>query len=249
MKNIRNEISDNYGVLLDKNVDGVTFEKWVANKANIKLYKQMQADIETSGNELEGVKTSLSSMVTEYETIFARVKKEKAFKKIFSDYTSELALKPLTDSRYLDLYKIHSFPRQGVELHKTVMAYHFALNAMIAKSKTAHRFPFLIDAILKEDLDETNLTAILSFVGKNLPSDTQTFVSISEHVKEDSGTEDEETVKPIEKVRVKEVKDTYFPSNSKLFYIGSGQIERGFLSQSLENYQDIHMDTIDITAI
>ncbi|MGR5501381.1 hypothetical protein ACQKP3_11680 [Vibrio sp. DNB22_10_4] len=248
MMAINTEISNDYGVLLDKNVDGVTFEQWVENKANITLYKQMQTDIEHSESELESVKQSLGSMVTEQETISSRIRQEKAFKKIFTKYTSLLELKPLTDSRYLDLYRIHSFPRQGVELHKTVMAYHFALNAMIAKSKTAHRLPFLLDAILKEDIDETNLEIILSFVGKNLPSDTQTFVSISEHVREPSPKEDEE-IKPIEKVRAKEVKNSYFPTNSKLFYIGDGKMERGFLSQSLENNQEIHEDTIDITAI
>ena len=57
---------------------------------------------------------------------------------------------------------------------------------MIAKSKTAHRLPFVLDAILKEDIDETSLDSILTFVGKNLPDDTQTFISISEHVKYDS---------------------------------------------------------------
>ncbi|MEH0716419.1 hypothetical protein H4F24_02410 [Vibrio alginolyticus] len=248
MTTIENEIYNDYGVLLDKNVDGVTFEQWVANKANITLYKQMQADIEHSESELESVKQSLSSMVTEQETISSRIRKEKAFKKVFTEYTSQLKLKPLTDSRYLDLYKIHSFPRQGVELHKTVMAYHFALNAMIAKSKTAHRLPFLLDAILKEDIDDTNLATILSFVGNNLPSDTQTFLSISEHVKGSSPEEDEE-IKPIEKVRVKDVQNSYFPTNSKLFYVGDGKIERSFLSQSLENYQELYEDTIDITAI
>jgi hypothetical protein len=129
------------------------------------------------------------------------------------------------------------------------MAYHFALNAMIAKSKTAHRLPFLLDAILKEDIDETSLETILTFVGKNLPDDTQTFISISEHVKDDSNTENEENIKPIEKLRVTSVKDAYFPTNTKLFYIGNGQIERGFLSQSLDEYEELHGDTIDITAI
>jgi hypothetical protein len=246
---IRNEISDDYGVLLEKVQDGVTFEQWVTNKANITLYKKMQLDIETSERELEGVKETLSSMVTEQKTMTERFKKEKEFKNIFANYTSQLALKPLTDSRYTDLYKINSFPRQGVELHKTVMAYHFALNAMIAKSKTAHRLPFLLDAILKEDIDETSLETILTFVGKNLPDDTQTFISISEHVKDDSNTENEENIKPIEKLRVTSVKDAYFPTNTKLFYIGNGQIERGFLSQSLDEYEELHGDTIDITAI
>ncbi|WP_299136248.1 hypothetical protein [uncultured Vibrio sp.] len=44
MTTIDNEIFNDYGVLLDKNVDGVTFEQWVTNKANITLYKQMQAN-------------------------------------------------------------------------------------------------------------------------------------------------------------------------------------------------------------
>lgn len=248
MKKLESEISNDYGVLLYKNIDGVTFKQWVENKANITLYKQMQADIEHLESELEGVKQTLNSMITEQETIFSRSKKEKVFRKIFTEYTSQLKLKPLTDSRYLDLYKIHSFPRQGVELHKTVMAYHFALNAMIAKSKTVHRLPFLLDAILKEDIDETNLDTLLSFVGNNLPSDTQTFVSISEHVR-DSNPEEDENIKPIEKLRVKDVQNTYFKTNSKLFYIGGGKIERSFLSQSLEKYQNIYEDTVSITAI
>jgi hypothetical protein len=209
----------------------------------------MQEDIETSEVELASVKTILNSMVTEQQTKTARIKKEIEFKELFSSYTSQLTLKTLAGPQYLDLYRINSFPRQGVELHKTVMAYHFALNAMIAKSKKAHRLPFLLDAILKEDLDETNLETILSFVGNNLPDDTQSFISIAEHVRDDSGNEDENNVKPIEKLRVNDVKDTYFPKNSKLLYIGSGKIERGFLSQLLANFQELHMDTIEITAI
>ena len=244
---IRNEINDDYGVLLRENIDGVTFEQWVANKANVTLYKKMQADIDSSENELTMVKDSLGSMVTEQETIIERFKQEKAFRKLFSSYTSQLALKPLTDPRYLDLYNIHSFPRQGVELHKTVMAYHFALNAMISKSKTAHRLPFLLDAILKEDIDETSLETILSFVGNNLPDDTQTFISISEHVKDVSIAD--KNVKPIEKLRVKNVKDTYFSENSKLIYIGGGKDERKFLSQPLNDYEKIYMETIEITAV
>lgn len=129
------------------------------------------------------------------------------------------------------------------------MAYHFALNALIAMSKTAHRLPFLLDAILKEDIDETNLETILSFVGNNLPKDTQSFVSISEHVKDDSGAKDENNIKPIEKLRIEDVKDTHFPANTKLFYIGEGRIERGFLSQSLEDFTELYMDSVDITSI
>lgn len=241
------EISEDYGVLLSKTVDGLTFDQWISNKANIALYKKIQADIENSERELEDVKTALGSMTTEKETLSKRTDKENEFKRLFSDYMSMLALKPLTDSRYLDLYKISSFPRQGVELHKTVMAYHFALNAIIAKSKSAHRLPFLLDAILKEDIDETSLATILSFVGKSLPSDTQAFISISEHIKDT--TTDKEVAKPIEKIKVSEIRDTYFPKSTKIIYIGSGRLERSFLSQSLDDYQEINLDTVEITSI
>lgn len=249
MTSIKLEIESDYGALLDKNMDGVTFEQWVGNKANITLYKKMQADTVALETKLQKTKDSLGSMVTEQETQLERSKSEKKFQKIFLYYTSQLGLKPLTDSRYVDLYKIHSFPRQGVELHKTVMAYHFALNALIAISGTAHRLPFLLDAILKEDIDETNLEAILSFVGKNLPKDTQAFVSISEHVKEVSDVSDKREIKPIEKLNVKDVQHIYFPKDTKLFYIGDGKMERGFLSQSLDAYQDFFANTLEITAV
>jgi len=249
IEKFRKEIHEDYGDLLSKNVDGVTFDQWVDNKANVKLYKKMQKDIGDSESELDAVRSSINSMNTEQETVSARKAKEKDFKILFSDYTSQLKLNPLADSRYLSLYSINSFPRQGVELHKTVMAYHFALNAIIAKTKVAHRLPFLLDAILKEDIDETNLKTILSFVSNNLPEDTQTFISISEHVKSDTEIRDGKDIKPIEKISVKDVKDAYFPEKSKLIYIGGGELERGFLSQSLEDYQELYGETIDLTAI
>lgn len=249
LEKFRKEIQEDYGVLLEKNVEGVTFDQWVANKANIELYKKMQKDIVDSENELESVRSTINSMSTEQETIYARKAKEKYFKEVFSDYASQLKLNPLTDSRYLNLYSINSFPRQGVELHKTVMAYHFALNAVIAKTKIAHRLPFLLDAILKEDIDETNLNTVLSFVGNNVPDDTQTFFSISEHIKSDSELRDDKDIKPIEKVSVKDVRKVYFPASSKLIYIGGGRLERGLLSQPLGDHQDLHDETIGLTAI
>ncbi|HGN1934203.1 TPA: hypothetical protein ACKRW7_002422 [Providencia rettgeri] len=242
------EIHDNYSVLLKKNIDNVNFSQWIEAKANIALYKKIQQDIISSELKLEDIKTSLASMVTEQETLIERSKKEKLFNEIFTNYSKQLSLKPLNDPRYLNLYKINSFPRQGVELHKTVMAYHFALNAMIAKADTAHRLPFLLDAILKEDIDDTNLENILSFVGKNLPTDTQSFVSMSEHLKDTEQKEEEER-KAIDKVQIQGIINLFFPNNTKLFYIGRGKIERGFLSQSLDDYQEIYEETINLTFI
>lgn len=244
---ITSDIYKNYGALTSKAIDGVTFDQWLSNKANAALYRKMQADIETLENELKRIKSSLDSMTTEKETLTKRNSKEAEFKRIFVKYMSLLELKPLTDNRYLDLYKISSFPRQGVELHKTIMAYHFALNSLIANSKSAHRLPFLLDAILKEDIDETNLNIILSFIGKNLPSDTQAFISVSEHIKKE--IRPDETSNAIERIKVSEIKELYFPENSKLIYIGDGKLERSFLSQPLEKHQEIHIDTVNIMAV
>lgn len=248
IKKSTEEIYDNYSVLLEKSIDNFTFSQWIEAKANIALYKKIQQDIISSELKLEDIKTSLASMVTEQETLIERSKKEKLFNEIFTNYSKQLSLKPLNDPRYLNLYKINSFPRQGVELHKTVMAYHFALNAMIAKADTAHRLPFLLDAILKEDIDDTNLENILSFVGKNLPTDTQSFVSMSEHLK-DTEEEEEEERKAIDKVQIQGIINSFFPNNTKLFYIGRGKIERGFLSQPLDDYQEIYEETINLTFI
>jgi|GEM_PF-577750 len=249
VEKLRKEIEGDYSVLLSKKIDGVNFEQWVANKADVKLYKKMQKDISDSESVLEDVKSSIRSMDAEQVAISARKAKERDFKNIFSDYTSQLKLDPLSDSRYLNLYSINSFPRQGVELHKTVMAYHFALNAIIAKAKVAHRLPFLLDAILKEDIDETNLETIFSFVSNNLPADTQTFLSISEHVKTDPGIADDKDAKPVDKISVKDVKEAYFPEKCKLIYIGGGTRERGLLSQSLNDYRELYEETVDLTAI
>lgn len=244
IESIRDKINDNYNALLEKNIDGVTFDTWIQNKSNINLYRKIQSEISELESKLEEIEFNIRSIGTEQDTLFSRSKKEKLFRQIFTDYTSQLNLSPLKDSRYLDLYRIDSFPRQGVELHKTVMAYHFALNSLIKTSNSAHRLPFLLDAILKEDIDETNLDIIFKFISSNLPKDTQSFISISEH-KIDSSL-GESNQKPIEKLRINDIKNNYFDENSEIIYIGEGKYERGFFSQPLEQFKDLHMETICI---
>ncbi|HGH6043439.1 TPA: hypothetical protein AB5H75_003871, partial [Vibrio mimicus] len=86
---------------------------------------------------------------------------------------------------------------------------------------------FLLDAVLKEDIDETNIELILRFIGKNVPSDTQSFISISEHKKEKV---EGENIKPIEAVKVEEVNRSFFNGRAKVIYVGNGVTERSFLT-------------------
>jgi len=90
----------------------------------------------------------------------------KYFFSVFQGYLSKLGVSNFDEPRYKQLYKISSFPCQGVELHKTVMAYHFALNKLIAKTQGIHRFPFILDAIMKEDIDEDSRIKYLAFLMK-----------------------------------------------------------------------------------
>ncbi|QYS89035.1 hypothetical protein [Flavobacterium davisii] len=73
-----------------------------------------------------------------------------------------------------------SFPKQGVELLQTMLAYYFAFNKVIKETEYVHRFPFLLDAIFKEDIDEDNRKIILEFIYKNKPKDEQIIFSIAE---------------------------------------------------------------------
>lgn len=227
IKELEEDIQDNYGILLRESYNGVTFEEWLDNKSDIRLYQRMTKDIIGLEYDLSVNKSKLQGMKTEEETVKARKIKEIEFYSKFSSFLSELSVKPVILPKYTELYRINSFPFQGVELHKTVMAYHFSLNYLIRNTEYIHRVPFLLDAVLKEDIDETNIELILRFIGKNVPSDTQSFISISEHKKEKV---EGENIKPIEAVKVEEVNRSFFNGRAKVIYVGNGVTERSFLT-------------------
>jgi hypothetical protein len=72
------------------------------------------------------------------------------------------------------------FPKQGVELLETLLAYYFAFNKTIEKTEYIHRLPLMMDAIFKEDIDEVNKKQILEFIFKNKLDDTQIIFSLAE---------------------------------------------------------------------
>ncbi|MEZ8338747.1 hypothetical protein AB6C52_13055 [Vibrio cyclitrophicus] len=246
IRKLEAEILSTYGELLEIKFEGVTFDEWLENKTDVKLYAHIQAEVKELRVKLDKAKGELSAMKTEDETLVERRAKERNFSTLFNTYLRELKLKPLMEKRYSELYRINSFPFQGVELHKTVMAYHFALNKLIEATDNIHRLPFLLDAVLKEDIDQTNLDLILKFLGKNVPSDTQSFISISEHKVEESVTEREE--KPFEAVKVSEVNSSYFSNKAKVIYIGQGEEERSFFTKMSQSDEEMLMDTLDIVS-
>lgn len=242
IKKLEIDIALKYSHFLEKRIQNMSVNRWIDNKANIKLLNNILYDIEESTKRSDEIKSLIDDMGEEKSIFFERIKKEKYFKGVFQNYLNEMQLFNVKEPRYTDLYKINSFPFQGVELHKTVMSYHFALNYTIKNTDNIHRLPFMLDAILKEDIDDRNFDLILSFVGKNLPTDTQSFISISEY-SEDKLEKDDKEVNSFRRGKVKDIKDKYFPNSTNLFFIGDGKNERTFLSRPLDPNLDIYIDT------
>ncbi|MCD1198785.1 hypothetical protein, partial [Vibrio cholerae] len=171
---------------------------------------------------------------TDEELLVEQSKKEKEFYKLFKVYLDELDVNEFKKSSYKDLYKISSFPVQGVELHKTIMAYHFAFNKIILETPGIHRLPFLLDAILKEDIDSTSLDLIFKFINKNKPKDTQLFITMSESRVE----EDRDENKLADVLKMSEINREYFSNEAKIIYIGNCVKKRSFLTRMPDDLDD-----------
>lgn len=246
IKKLEIDISSKYSYFLEKKSQNVSVNTWIDNKANIRLLSNINEEIEEHTKRSDEIKGLIDGMGEEQSLYVERFNKEKDFKGIFKKYLNDMQLFNVTEPRYTDLYKINSFPFQGVELHKTVMSYHFALNSLIRETDNIHRLPFMLDAILKEDIDDRNFDLILSFVGRNLPTDTQSFISMSEY-SEDNFLKDGKDVNAFRRAKVKDIKNRYFPDGTNLFFIGDGKHERAFLSKPLDLTLDIFVDTCRLT--
>ncbi|MED2038245.1 hypothetical protein P4V58_13760 [Bacillus wiedmannii] len=221
-----------YEVLKKYQQYNISFDNWMKNKANIQLIYNLQYKLGELVSEKEGILNDLKGYKTEEEVENLREIKSREFKIIFLNYLDELGVKPLKEERYRSLYKISAFPSQGVELHKTVLAYNFAFNKIIEKTKRIHRFPFLLDAIFKEDIEQSNKDTIVEFIGKNKPKDTQIILSIAE-IKEF-------------KNKINKYNTDYFNGNAKLICIGEGSRERAFLSKYDGSIDDCLEETFNI---
>ncbi|AEW02364.1 hypothetical protein A4D02_35840 [Niastella koreensis] len=228
----RDNISKDYSTLNKYVHNEVTFEKWLKNKANTELLANLSNKIGELTLNASEIKEDLKKYKSDQEIAKTRVAQTNVFSTIFQQYLSQLGIKKLIEDRHTKIYEINTFPSQGVELHKTVMAYHFAFNRVISDTADIHRLPFMLDAIFKEDLDEENRSVILDFISKNKPKDTQTILSIAQTKNQKSNA-------------AKYNKD-HFQNNAKLIQIGDGISERCFLNDDVKKYDDIINDTNEL---
>ncbi|MFY7001902.1 hypothetical protein [Acinetobacter pittii] len=225
IKKITDSISIRYNNLFDHIHDerDYSFNEWVDNKVNIKFLDTVERKISDKVIKNEMIDLKLKKFLSDDETWSIRTKKENIFYKIFHRNLNELNVKLPNEKRYTRLYSINSFPFQGVELHKTVMAYHFAFNELISETKELTIFPFLLDAIMKEDIDEENRKLIFNFISKYSPKSKQIFFSVSEALKDRVNNNSR---------NIQFVQQLYFPNNSKIIQIGDGDSERTFLRKT-----------------
>ncbi|QGQ99830.1 hypothetical protein EHS13_35685 [Paenibacillus psychroresistens] len=210
----------------------ISYDSWLGNKVNVKLINDIIYKLGVLTTEKVDIENSLKEFKTEEEVEKSRSYKNKEFERIFLAYIDDLGIKTLIEERYTSLYKISAFPSQGVELHKTVLAYNFALNKLIESTQDIHRFPFMLDAIFKEDIEQHNKNAIVEFIGKYKLNDTQLILSIAE-TKEDEKN-------------IHEYNKSYFNGNAKLICIGEGTRERAFLSLYDGSMEDYLEETLNI---
>lgn len=226
------EIKEKYSVLEDFSFDGVNFVEWIDHKVDLRFYEKTKSELNKNLGEIEKISEELKKFKSDEEVQKEQYKKELDFYKVFKEYLKELDVKEFTKSTYRDLYKISSFPVQGVELHKTIMAYHFAFNKVIKNTDSIHRLPLLLDAILKEDIDSVSLDLIFKFIYKNRPNDTQLFITMSE-------SKIVEGDKPIDGLKMNKLNDDYFNSGANVIYIGNCVSKRSFLGEISGDYGDV----------
>ncbi|MDL2141189.1 hypothetical protein QQY79_01545 [Flavobacterium tructae] len=226
---LKKTVQKDYNLLLEYNAENLTYSSWIDNKANIKLSENILLQIGKKTIELGNVEEKLLGFKTEEEIAAERRKKDFIFKTLFKSYLSELEVKKFEEEKCFYLYKMASFPNQGVELLMTLLAYNFAFNKLILNTDYVHRFPFMMDAIFKEDIEDSNKILILKFIQKNKPLDTQILISIA-----DSDTNI---------TSASDYNEKYLNNEAKLILIDNGK-KRAFLHDYEGQFESYLEETI-----
>lgn len=225
-------VEEEYYELLEYRVDNVTFESWLKNKVNVKLSGELKNKLGEIASEIDKIEGKLSNFKTD-----EAVKKERSvasytFKSTFKKYASELKVKPFEDERFYLLYDIPAFPRQGVELLKTLLAYNFAFVEMIKKTDYTHVLPFVLDAIFEGDFEDESKNEILSFIRAHSSEEQQLIFSIADS-KSNTNTATTYNKK-------------YFKNKAKLICIGENTKKRSFLTKYNGECEEYINETMEI---
>ncbi|HHH1201546.1 TPA: AAA family ATPase [Yersinia enterocolitica] len=222
-------INNEYRVLKESRVESIGFESWINHHANITILGEIKNKERDYDEKISGLQTNIDNLANDAEIDTLRYGIEKEFLGIFQEKAKCLEVKIPDSSRYKNLYSITSFPYQGVELHKIIMAYHFSFYQLISKRTTIHKFPFLLDAVFKEDIDVGNREIIFNFLSSEAKNHEQILFSVAEYKKEKNPTEGD----PL--FNINEINNRYFSGSAKQICIGNAKTVRSFLLQKSLN--------------
>lgn len=230
----KKRVEKDYYELLDYKVDNVTLDSWLKNKVNIELSFEITKKIGKNTSRVFDIERELSKFKTDDALKIERNNSSWMFKSIFEKNIKELKVKPFDNDRFYLLYDIPAFPRQGVELLKTLLAYNFAFVSLIKNTEYVHILPFMLDAIFEGDLEDESRYEILDFIRKHSPNDQQIIFSIA-----DSKTNVHSA---------DEYNKVHFQCEANLICIGQNSKTRSFLMRYNGQFDDYIDDTLSILS-
>lgn len=222
---IREKIKDDYSDLIKLKAESIDFNSWLDHHASLNLMKSISSQESLCRKRLLEIQGEIKGFGDDSDIETLRALKEKDFFKIFDAKAKSLCVKIPNNRKYRDLYSISSFPYQGVELHKIVMAYNFAFNDLVYNNNSHHKFPFLLDAILKEDIEFKSREEIFKFLSNESKSSKQILFTIAEFKDEEGRLINDHLFS------VKDINTKYFSGKATQICIGDAISERAFLSK------------------
>ncbi|MGD9861216.1 MAG: AAA family ATPase [Marinobacterium sp.] len=238
---LRIKIEDDYSVLRHLKVSDITFDSWLNHNANLRMLKNISIKSDLLQKRIEVINGEIDRVGIGVDIDSLRQVKEREFLSIFKGKVLALGAQLPKESKYHNLYSINSFPCQGVELHKLLMAYNFSFYEMVYTNPDIHIFPFLLDAIFKEDIDTESRSNIFNFLSQETKAIGQVIFSVAEYKGDDTSSA------PL--FNVETIKDQYFSAETKLICIGDGKTKRSFLSKSDLIDSELINDTINLLEV
>lgn len=214
---IKKVVEQDYYELLNYNVDNVTFESWLKNKVNLEVSGEIISKLGEITSKLHTIDEELSKFKTDEAVNKERKNASYNFKSKFEQYASELNIKPFEDDRFYLLYEIPAFPRQGVELLKTLLAYNFTFVDVIKQTKYVHVLPLVLDAIFEGDFEDESKDEILRFINNHTSSKQQVIFSIADSISNANSASS--------------YNKKHFGTSAKLICIGKNMKQRSFLTE------------------
>jgi hypothetical protein len=223
-------VANDYYELLEYKVDNLTFESWLKTKVNVELSEEITKKIGENYSKILTIDEKLKKFKTAAIVASERKSASHRFKSIFEKHVSSLSVKPFEDDRFYLLYEIPAFPRQGVELLKTLLAYNFSFLEAITSTEYTHVLPFMLDAIFEGDLEDESRYEILNFISKNRPPNQQLIVSIADSKANLNSAET--------------YNKKHFNDEAKLVCIGANSMTRSLLSDYNGEFDDYLEETL-----